>query len=73
MATGGHEPRAGSDWEPTPSPPPLARSAFEQFRADLAAHPAWFLVPLLATLAAAMTLLLMARGDLHVPAIYRLF
>ncbi|MBM4015703.1 MAG: hypothetical protein FJ293_12170 [Planctomycetes bacterium] len=73
MATDGHESAGGSAWEPTPSPPPLARSAFGQFRADLAAHPAWFLVPLLATLAAAVALLLMARGDLHVPAIYRLF
>ncbi len=74
MATGGREPSTGSAWEPTaPQAPPPPRGALAQLRADVAAHWAWFVVPLVATLAAAATLLLMARGDLHVPAVYRLF
>jgi hypothetical protein len=72
-ATGGQEPSAGDDWNPAAraAPPPLR--PFAQFRADLASHPAWWVVPMLLTLGALSALLLMARGDLHVPAVYRLF
>ncbi|MSR48104.1 MAG: hypothetical protein EXS13_13775 [Planctomycetes bacterium] len=69
-----------SAWDPTErieaerlrsvAPP---QSALAQLRRDLADHKAWWILPMLVTLAVLSLLLFMARGDVTVPAIYRLF
>lgn len=65
--------RATGEWEPAARSDDPRRGPLRQFLRDAALHPAWWIVPALATLAAVATLLLLARGDVHVPDVYRLF
>lgn len=61
-------------WDVDPrAPAPAANGWFAQFWHDLATYRAWWIVSAALTLALAAGVLLLARGDVHVPAIYRLF
>lgn len=64
---------ATGEWDPAARSDELPRGPLRRFLRDAALHPAWWIVPALATLAAAATLIVLARGDLHVPDVYRLF
>jgi len=64
---------ATSEWEPAAPSDAMRRGPLRQLLRDAADHPAWWIVPAVATLAAVATLLLLARGDVGIPDVYRLF
>jgi hypothetical protein len=64
---------ATSEWDPAARSDESPCGPLRRFLRDAALHPAWWIVPALATLAAVATLLLLARGDMAVPDVYRLF
>jgi len=64
---------ATGEWEPAAPGAEPRRGPLRQFLRDAATWPAWWIVPALVTLAAVATLLLLARGDVGVPDVYRLF
>lgn len=65
-------PHAPAPWDPEPADrPPVVDD--RGFVAALRHHPAWWVIPALLMLALLATLVLLARGDLLLPAIYRVF
>jgi hypothetical protein len=63
---------ATSEWEPAARSDASPVGPLRQFFRDAAHHPAWWIVPAVVTLAAVATLLLLARGDVGIPDVYRI-